>query len=354
MPDEDRYLITGAGGFIGGWLSEALFLENKIQVRAGIHNWMGAARLARFNMDIVPCDIANPEQIDVAVSGVSHIIHCAKGSSAESIISGTRNILEAALIHKVKRFVYISTAEVYGNQDGTFDETYSCTKTGNIYGDAKLEAEWVCQDYSSKGLPVTIIRPSIVYGPLSKTWTVNIGFKLQSGSWRKFKDSGEGICNLIYISDLVDGIIKALRSDTAVNEKFNLVGPDLLTWNQYFEKFNQVMDLPALQEINPTQLRLGSALMEPIRSSAKYARDHFEKIIKEVGSNFSVAKQLMKYLEKKIKTTPRVEDLDLYNRKALYPAQRAQIVFGFSPVYHLETGLNLTVAWMKQVGLIND
>ena len=354
MFNGERYLITGAGGFIGGWLAEILFLEGKVKVRAGIHQWMGAARLARFPMDITPCDILNPGQIDEAITDVSHIIHCAKGSSPDSIVIGTRNMLEAALKHGVKRFVHISTAEVYGNPNGIVDENYKCEKTGNIYGDAKLEAERVCWEYKTKGLPLTIIRPSIVYGPFSKTWTVNIGFKLQSGNWGVFKGNGEGICNLIYISDLVKAVLLSARSDEATNETFNIVGPDLLTWNQYFIRFNASMGLPELKEINPESAKLSASIMEPIRSSAKYARDHFEKPIKNLAANFGPAKQVMKYLERKIKTTPRMEDVSLFSRKANYKAEKAQRIIGFTPRFNLDAGLALTIPWMKQVGLLKD
>lgn len=350
---QERYLVTGAGGFIGGWIAESLFLESKVNVRAGIHRWSGAARLARFSMDIAPCNIMDTVEIHKAMKGVSHVVHCAKGASAESIIKGTENMLEAALQNKVKRFVQISTAEVYGNPVGVVDENYGCAKTGNIYGDSKLEAEKVCLDYCAKGLPVTILRPSIVYGPFSKTWILNIGTKILSGTWGIFKGVGDGICNLIYITDLVAATLLSVRDERAIGEIFNVNGLETPEWNEYFSKFNSALGLPELKEIDPGRTRLKSSLMVPVRNLAMFARSHFERPIKKIGASVGPAKLVMEKLEKKIKLTPRPTDLSLYNRKACYSSKKIQDLLGFRPIVNVDTGLKLSVLWMDQVGTRN-
>ena len=62
-------LITGAGGFIGGWVAEALHLAGW-DVRAGISRWTSAARIARFPLQIVPCNVMEKDSLDVALKGV--------------------------------------------------------------------------------------------------------------------------------------------------------------------------------------------------------------------------------------------------------------------------------------------
>lgn len=350
MASDEMILVTGAGGFIGGWLAETLFLAGA-HVRAGIHRWSGAVRLARFPMDIALCDVLNPEQITEALRGVTCVIHCAKGSD-ESIVQGTRNLIEASLEQGLERFLYVSTTEVYGNPSGTIDETYPCGKTGNSYGDSKTEAEILCWSYHAQGLPVTVIRPPIVYGPLSKTWTVNIALKLQSGNWGIFRARADGLCNLIYIADLVSGILLAARSDHAAGEAFNLNGPEAPTWNEYFQRFNLAIGLPALNVIEPTGASLRAAIMEPVRTSARLAKQHFEAPVRQFGASFGPAKQAMKYVERTIKTTPRMTDFALYNRTASYSAKKARDVLGFSPRFDVDTGLKITARWMEQIGLI--
>jgi nucleoside-diphosphate-sugar epimerase len=352
VSDKEAILVTGANGFIGGWLAETSYLSGGANVRAGIRSWAGAARPARFPMEIVLCDILDPQCVEKAMDGVSCVIHCAKGPTEASIIQGTHNVLEAALKQGVRRFVYLSTAEVYGSQNGEIDETIPLLKTGNPYGDAKIEAEKLCWEYHAKGLPVTVIRPPIVYGPFSKTWTTGIALKLQSGNWGMFKGHGDGICNLIYIADLVSAILSAARDERAVGQAFNLNGREAPTWNQYFQRFNAALGLPELKVIEPTSASLRAAIMEPVRTSAKFARDRFESPIKKVAASFGPAKHMMKYIERTMKTAPRLTDFNLYNRKALYLATKVQDMLGFKPRFDLDAGLKLSVHWLRQLGFV--
>lgn len=349
MADRNLTLVTGAGGFIGGWVAEALYLNNE-PVRAGVRSWSGAARPARFQMDIVPCNIMNPVELDEAMQGVSHVIHCAKGPD-ETIGQETRNVLEAAYRHGVKRFVHVSTTEVFGQQQGNIDETYNCLKMGDSYSDNKIQAEEICWEYYAKGLPVTIVRPSIVYGPFSKTFTVNLAYKLLAGNWGIFEGSADGICNLIYVTDLVKGIILAMQKEEAVGQVFILNGNEQLTWNQYFERFNAALGLPALKTYKSQNIGVQARLMEPVRSSILQLRNRFSPLIKLIAERHRYARRAMKFVETRMKTSPRVHDLNLYGRKTFYLSQKAKSVLGFEPVTSLDDGLRMSVQWLEQIGM---
>jgi nucleoside-diphosphate-sugar epimerase len=216
---------------------------------------------------------------------VSGVVHCAKGASRESIVLGTRYLLDAAMQEGVQRFVFLSSTEVYGRLRGTVDETIPCQGTGNHYGDAKIEAEAACREYAEKGLPVTIVRPPIVYGPFSKTWTTGIAQRLLSGNWGIFEGIGEGICNLIYVTDLVAGILALLNSPEACGGTFILNGPDAPTWNEYFQRFNQALGLPPLRAIRAGRAELRARLLAPALGLARFAKERFERPVKARGKD---------------------------------------------------------------------
>ena len=90
-------LVTGAGGFIGGWVAEALHLAGW-DVRAGISRWTSAARIARFPLTIVQCDVMDAASLDAALKGVDVVVHCARGKDEDDEVtkSGTRLLIERA------------------------------------------------------------------------------------------------------------------------------------------------------------------------------------------------------------------------------------------------------------------
>lgn len=353
MTDRETILVTGASGFIGGWIVEMLHLSNSADVRAGIRSWSSAARLARFPVKIVLCDVMDKESIAAAMTGVNCVIHCVAGSD-EAIIQGTENILDVALAQKVRRFVHVSTTEVYGNVSGNIDETFPLQSMGSPYGDAKIEAEKRCWDYYRKGLPITVIRPPIVYGPFSRDWTVGVAQKLQSHNWGIFKDYGEGICNLIYVTDLVQGILLAARNERAIGEAFNLVGPDTLTWNQYFQRFNAALNLPVLDAIDPANAKLRTLIIDPIRSFGKLVLKSFDKPLRKMSQENRYARELMQFADKTLKTSPRATDLALFNRKAHFLANKAHDMLGYQPVFNLDRGLDMSVRWLNNIAVIED
>ena len=349
MSREKLTLVTGAGGFIGGWVAETLYLKNEA-VRAGVHSWAGAARPARFRMEIAPCNILNPAELDEAMRDVTHVIHCAKGSD-ETIAQSTRNVLEAARKHGVERFVHVSTTAVYGEQSGHIDERAVCHKSHDASANNKIIAEDMCWEYHNKGLPVTIVRPPIVYGPFSKTFTINLAYKLLSGNWGIFKGAADGTCNLIYVSDLVDGILLAMEKESAIGQVFILNGLERPTWNQYFERFNDALGLPPLHVYEMNNIQFKTMLMEPVRDTIKFARSRFEKLIRRIASKQRQARRAMKFVETRMKTMPRIHDLRLYRCDALYLHTKAHEMLGYQPVVDLDEGLRMSVQWLEQIGM---
>ena len=343
-------LITGASGFIGGWLAESLFAAPDVHVRAGIRSWARAARLSRFPIDIVHCDVLDQKQINAAADGVSAIIHCAAGPR-DTIVHGTENVLAAARRQNVERFIHLSTVSVYGDTAGNVDEEAPFQYTGDEYGDAKIEAEKRCNEYGNEGLPTVILRPSAVYGPFSTIWVANIARQLYSANWQRLKGHGDGTCNIVYIADLVESVVLALHRDNAVGQAFNINGTDDLTWNDYYQLFNAALGLPELSEADPVSSKFRATLMEPVRRLAKFSLHHLDTPIKALYQRSHHMRSLMKHFETSIKTTPSLAELSLYNRQCHYSCQKARRLLGFEPRVDAATGLALAAAWVQHLGI---
>jgi nucleoside-diphosphate-sugar epimerase len=349
LKTDGKILVTGATGFIGGRIVEVLHLSKFKDVRATIHQWSTAARLGRFPVEIVEMDLLDQEQVDKALDGITHVIHCAKGPE-EVTVGGTRNLLEASLTKEIKHFIHLSTAEVYGKVLGEIDESFPLTYSGNDYNKMKVDAEKECWEYAKKGLPVTIFRPSIVYGPFSTYWTTRYIKMMIAGKWGIYERYGDGKANLIFVDELVFAALHALDKEKAFAQAFNVNGPQVASWNEYFQSLNDKLGLQPLKKIKVSQANLKTTLMQPVRFAGEIVRDHFLEPVKKIADTFAFAKRLMKQTEHALKTTPAKEDFELYQRDVFYNASKVGRILGWHPTFSIDQGIQVSVDWAKQQG----
>ena len=349
MGSSGNILVTGASGFIGGTIVEVLHLTGSENVVAGIHKWSSCARIGRFPIRMVKVDLLNEGEIQQALEGVSCVVHCAQGSR-EVIVQGTRNLLAAALEKGIQRIVHLSSIAVYGNATGEVDEESPYEYTGSEYGDAKIDAEKACFRFYEKGLPVVILRPSIVYGPYSTYWTIGILRQLAGGGLCEMGRMADGQCNLLFVHDLFRAIMLALRSPRASGEAFNINGPEIITWNEYFHRFAKGLGLSLSKSPAPASAVWKSCLMEPARIFGSYLKRKHMHRVKSVAARFDLAKQWMLKAERKIKATPSLGDLALYSRKVVYKTRRAEELLGFVPKFSADEGMRITNEWIKDQG----
>ena len=179
-------LVTGATGLIGGCLVEVLMSRQDKDYHvyaSGRNEERAKKRFADFASDpsfhFVKYDVLEPFESDVTFD---YIIHAASNASPnffatkpveviKSNIQGLSNLMEYGLNHGMKRMLYVSSGEVYGEGDGrVFTEDYSgyvnCTSPRSCYPSSKRAAETLCVSYAQEyGADVVIARPSHTYGP---------------------------------------------------------------------------------------------------------------------------------------------------------------------------------------------
>lgn len=176
-----QVLVTGAGGFIGSHLTEAL-LETGARVRALVHynsrrhaGWLSC--LSHKNLEITFADVRDRSLVERSCTGCSAVFHLAaligipySYTAAQSYIDtnlqGTLNILEAALSQQVERIVLTSTSEVYGTARFTPMNESHPLQAQSPYAASKIAADMLGLSYSASfKLPVVLVRPFNTFGP---------------------------------------------------------------------------------------------------------------------------------------------------------------------------------------------
>ena len=350
MLEGERTLVTGAGGFIGGRAVEAL-LELGADVVPGIRRWSTAARVGRYPIDPVQCDLMDPDELARVLDGVDSVVHCAVGDSRVTI-EGTRNLLQAALDAGVRRVVHVSTIDVYGRAEGTVDESHPFAETGREYGDSKIGAEQVCQTFVARGLEVVILRPTIVYGPFSELWTVEPAQRLANGSWLLPATSCQGTCNLVYVDDLVRAIILALDAPGVSGAAFNINGPDRVTWQDYVEALNAELGLAPLAPPPPSSAKARTALVDPARALIKKVFFRFEEPIMRLYQRSRLARRFMKWTQATLLKVPSKAEYELYGRRSYFPTARAEAQLGYHPVVPMAQGVTWSTQWLLHEGVV--
>jgi NAD dependent epimerase/dehydratase len=179
-----KVLVTGAGGFIGSHLTEALLKEGA-RVRALVHyNGRGHwGHLEHFStrvprgLEVVSGDIRDGFQVDSLVQGQDYVFHLgaliaipfsyeAPQSFADTNILGTLNVLQACRRHRVRRLVHTSTSEVYGTARYVPIDEKHPLQGQSPYAATKIGADHLAESFHrSFDVPVTIVRPFNTYGP---------------------------------------------------------------------------------------------------------------------------------------------------------------------------------------------
>lgn len=217
-------LVTGASGFVGGHLVEALARQN-VKVKLLVRSTSKLPFKPTTNMEICYGDVTDLESLRKAMKGVKVVYHLAgilRGSNFSSYRSvnaeGTRKVCQAAAENKVKRLVYVSSLSAAGpsTEKGPIDET-TVPKPVSFYGQTKLMGEEIALSYK-KHYPVTVLRPGAVYGP--RETDIFEYFKMVAGGLVVIGGADTQKISFVYVDDLVDAILLAAHSKKAEGKSY--------------------------------------------------------------------------------------------------------------------------------------
>ncbi len=325
-------LVTGATGFIGGHLARRLVSEG-YAVRCLVRATSDTSALEPLGVEIVVGDLTDPPSVASAIEGAAYVLHCgalvSDWATAKEVrrvnVDGTRTLMTAATAAPVRRVVHFSTTDVYGYPGyGATDETHQATRFRNWYAQTKLEAEAEVRRAAERsGLDVVILRPSTVYGPGSKEVVREIARAIRRRQMILI-DDGRAIAGLCFIDNLVDAAVLALRHADAPGHVFNVSDGIDVTWRAFADGLAEGLGSPRAR------------WSVPYRPAERVATGL------ECGY-------------RALRTTLRVSTRPLLSRQAVhvmgidqtFSTAKAREVLGWAPRVDYATGLEATLAWLR-------
>jgi dTDP-glucose 4,6-dehydratase len=236
-------LVTGADGFIGSHLTEALVREG-YNVRTFLmynsfnsSGWLDESRVSiKDKIDLFYGDIRDPNCVKAAMEGCDAVMHlaalCAIPYSyiaphayVDTNINGTLNVVKSAQELQVGKIIHTSTSEVYGTAEFVPITEHHPLRGQSPYSASKIGADQIAMSFFySFNTPVCIVRPFNTYGPRQSARAIipTIITQIASGK-RKIKlGATSPTRDFNYVTDTVNGFIAALETDNSIGEILNL------------------------------------------------------------------------------------------------------------------------------------
>ena len=238
-----RVAVLGAGGFIASRIVEMLHLGNVAEVRPVARTAAGLGRASRFALDARVADAFDAGALRRAFDGVDVVVHAIAGDR-RTILGTLGPTYAAASAAGVRRLVYLSSASVHGQAPaaGTTEDTPLHARHSIPYNNAKVLAEWKLARLRERGhVELVVLRPAIVFGPRS-TWTGGLADELLAGQ-AYLVDGGAGICNSIYVDNLVDAITRAMTAPGVDGHAFLVGDRETVTWAEFVRPIAEALGL---------------------------------------------------------------------------------------------------------------
>ncbi len=321
-----KALVTGGTGFIGSHLVQTLVSKNW-NVTCLVRPTSRTNLLKKLRVKLVIHETNDHKSMEKAVKGQNYIFHLAgrirpasRATYDRANHQLTRNLVEACLSQNpgISRFVYISSISAAGpSLPSQYSVESQPPSPTSEYGRTKLKGEIAVQD-AWDIIPATIIRPPNVYGPRQQETELLIKL-ISKRIVPLLKERGE-MTSLIYIKDLVEGILQAALSPKAQKQIYYLTDGKGYSWRKLILTIKKHV--------------LGNSLFFPIYEKAIF----FAAILTDVVMATGLVKVFFgRKIWRATTQTP-----------WLFSTSKAEKEFGFHSRYTLEEGIKETVNYYKK------
>jgi uncharacterized protein YbjT (DUF2867 family) len=267
-------LVTGGSGFVGGHVVHEL-RGRDLPVRCLVRDERKASKLAAWGCELVEGDVTDPGSLRSALSGVDTVVHLVairQGREEQFqrvMVDGTRELIAAAKEAGVGRFVHMSAL-------GTSDETKDLVP----YFHAKWENERMVQ---TSGLSYVIFRPSFVFGPDGGILPTFVKLAKLSPV-TPIIGSGRQRIQPIWADDVAAYFADAVERDDVTGRTFELGGPDVVSWNEFWERLKRTRGMRRPSVHVPVGLmKVNALLTERLPGDIPLTRDLLKML--EHGDN---------------------------------------------------------------------
>jgi len=296
----NKVLVTGADGFIGSHLTEALQSEG-YEVRAlsqynSFNSWGWLEDIECLdNIEVISGDIRDLSFCNSLTKGVDVVFHLAAligipysyiapESYIDTNIKGTMNMCQASINNEVSHFIHTSTSEVYGTANYVpIDEDHPL-KPQSPYSASKIAADSMALSfYNSFNAPITIARPFNTYGPRQSARAVipNIISQIAMGEKKIKLGLTSPTRDFNYVEDTCNGFISLLDRDKTLGEVFNIGSGNEIS---ILETFNLIRDLMG----SDAEVLNDENRIRPQNSEVERLCSNNNKIIKALGYKPSI------------------------------------------------------------------
>ncbi len=322
-------LVTGATGFLGSALvTELLRREPGQEIRVLARDEGKARKQFGGALTIIAGEITDREAVQRGVDGASVIYHFAgrlyhPSTPAElyyqTHVEGTRTLLEAcAGQSQLQRIVHCSTTGVHGVTGKTPAAEDAPFAPTNPYEETKLQGELLAlQAHEEQGLPVSVARPGLVYGP-ADLHLLGLFSSIKKGL-PCLIDGGKAMIHPIYINDMTEAFLLCAKRPEAIGRSYNIAGEHPVSFRELVAAIAGALGKKSPGGSIPLWL-------------ANLASDIFALLPGFKGEDAPLTRSRVKFL-----TNSRVYDIS-----------RARKELGFTPQMNLEEGMRHTAQWYQK------
>jgi len=324
-------LVTGASGLLGSHIVEQL-VEAGEPVRALVRPSSDTRLLDEWKVSKVVGDVTDLESLREAMKGVQRVYHVAAQVGdwgpwerfVAVTIDGTRNMLTAARESGIERFLHVSSISAYGHPDGeglVLDESAPLgvdLHKWSYYSRAKVTAErlvWAAHEAGE--VPVTVVKPSWLYGPRDRASMPRIIRAIRAGKAKLIGD-GNNRLNLTYAGNEAEGCILAASTAKALGQSYNLAGDGDITQREYMNKIAECLGCKPVTKTVPYAVARSAAFLMELVGHA------FRRKSPPLVTRYSVW---------------------LIGRKCHFSSEKARSELGWKATVPYDEGIQLAVQW---------